>query len=215
MKTDLPKAFKPKRGRPSAEQVAAIEKAILLSARKMFMSGGYDAVAMERVAAEVGVAKGTLYARYPAKEALFQAVVYDCLAEWSAVDKARDHYQSDDITERLHYHALTIARSMFNPEVRAFQKLLLTMGERFPEISKAMYDAGYLYIVRLLVEDIERAGERDAVGVKDADGVARHLVSVITGWYLQESSCREVTLSELEDFAGRAVGLLLAARLAW
>lgn len=181
----------------------------------MFLNDGYDAVAMEVVALNAGVSKGTLYARHPTKEALFRAVIENSVAEWSAWAATDDHMLTDDIEERLRHHSRTMARSLFEPDVQAFQRLLLTNRFRFPELSRALYDAGYSYIVSIIRSDIMAAAKRDGQPVGDADGIARQLVTTISGWHLQESAARELTIAETIAFGDRAVTLLMAARSIW
>ncbi len=207
--------FRPKRGRPTAAQVEAIQGALLKTARRMFFADGYDAVAMEGVALALGMSKGTLYSRYPSKEALFHAVVEDCVKDWSSEAAADDYLLTEDLGQRLEHHALHVARSMFNPEVRAFNRLLLAVGERFPQLNKDLYETGYLYIVGVITADIEAAAIRDSIPCGDSNSVARTLISGIYGWFMQEASARELTLEELEGQAKRLVSLLMAARLAW
>jgi TetR/AcrR family transcriptional repressor of mexJK operon len=208
-------AFQPRRGRPNASQAAAIERAILSTARQRFLEDGYDAVSMESVAGETGVSKGTLYARYASKEALFTAVVEAAVQDWSEASARNDHLLTDDIGERLRHHAATIAASLVQPDVRAFQRLLLANRDRFPELSRVMYDIGYVYIVKLITRDIEEASKRDRVPVSDAKGVAALLVSAITGWQLQESSIRDLAEGDIVAFGNRTVDLMLSGRSAW
>ncbi|WP_158213709.1 TetR/AcrR family transcriptional regulator [Sphingopyxis witflariensis] len=208
-------AFVPKRGRPKAGQVAAIEQTILSTARRMFLEDGYDAAAMEGVAAAAGVSKGTLYARYPSKPALFKAVVEAAVEGWSEAAAIEEQLLTDDIAVRLHHHGRTIARSLVNPEIQAFQRLIIVNGERFPELSGAMYAMGYLYMIDLLRRDIEAAAARDGLKVRDANGVAHHMLAAITGWYSAETIVREIPATEVEAFAARVVDLLLLARSAW
>jgi len=215
MATSSISAFIPKVGRPTKNQVAAIERAILATAREMFFESGYDGVAMETVAAAAGVAKGTLYTRYSTKEQLFCSVVEDSVANWSREAAVEDHLLTDDLRERLKHHARTIARSLVKSDVRGFSRLLAANADRFPALARSMYEIGYLHIIRLLVRDIEAAAMREAIPVHDADGIARHLVAAISGWQSQESGGGEVTLDRLNHFAERAVDLLMAARAAW
>ncbi len=212
---DIGTRFTPKRGRPSAAQVMLIDQAVLTAARTLFFDIGYDAVAMENVAAAAGVSKGTLYARYPSKETLFIAVVEASIREWSAKSPPAARFPSTDIGERLRFHARVIAESLTYPEVRAFQRLLIANRERFPELARVMYDLGYSYIVDLLTDEIEAAAARDAIPARDAHGVAQLIVSAITGWQLQEAATRDPTREEIEAFAMRTVDLLVASRPAW
>jgi AcrR family transcriptional regulator len=112
--TKIDKSFTPKRGRPDAKQVAAIDEAILATASRMFLESGYDAVAMENIASATGVSKGTLYARYPSKEALFARVIKERVKTWSAIAGEEDYLLTDDIGERLRHHARTVAKSQDN-----------------------------------------------------------------------------------------------------
>jgi len=210
-----PSTFVPRRGRPSKKQVALIERAILETARRQFLDEGYDSVSMEGIAAATGVSKGTLYARYPSKDVLFVAVMEDSIRNWSALAANEDHLLSDDIVQRLRHHALVIARSLLWPDVRAFQRLTLANSGRFPELSRALYEQGYLYIVRLIAADIRESAKRDRRRVRDAESVGQQLVAAITGWYIQSSAIRDVSQKELEKFASRTVDLLIAARDAW
>ena len=213
--TKIEKIFTPKRGRPNAKQVAAIDQAILMTATRMFLESSYDAVAMENIATATGVSKGTLYARYPSKEALFMKVIKVRVDGWATTSSHEDHLLTDDIGERLRHHAHIIARSLLQTEVRAFGRLTLAHRERFPELAEALYEAGYLYIVRLITRDIEEAGKRDGMPPCDAEGTARLFVSALAGWEMQESGGGPISENDMLKAADRAVDLFMAARSSW
>ncbi len=215
MHQDAAKTFAPRRGRPTAKQTAAIDKAIVDCARAMFMEHGYDAAAMETVATEIGISKGTLYARYPSKEALLTAVVKDSVRRWSAEAATHDHELTDDIGQRLTHHGRIIAGSLDNAEVRAFQRLLLAKGNRFPQLGSAMHQHGTQYIVELIARDMMDAGERDGMPPSQPLDTAMAFVSAITGWHMQQSSFRDVSREETEKFADRLVTLFMTGRDAW
>lgn len=208
-------AFKPKRGRPTVEQVAAIEQTILTTARRMFLEDGFDNVAMEAVATEAGVSKGTLYARHPSKEALLTAVVHSSVAEWSARAAQHDHLLTDNINERLRHHARIIASSFGSPDVQALCRLMFATQERFPSVSAALHDVGYLYAVGIIARDIAGLGVKDGIPARDPDSVAYMLVSSVSGWLLQEGAARDIPAEEAQDMADRFADLLLAARASW
>ncbi|MDF0518795.1 helix-turn-helix domain containing protein [Bradyrhizobium yuanmingense] len=62
-------------GRPTREEAQAIEERILAVAAALFARDGYAATSMERVIAECGAGKDTIYRRYPSKSAIFAAVL--------------------------------------------------------------------------------------------------------------------------------------------
>ncbi|MCP1470298.1 AcrR family transcriptional regulator [Sphingobium sp. OAS761] len=207
--------FTPRRGRPNAAQTAAIEQTILATARAMFFEEGYDTVTMENVAARAGVSKGTLYARYPSKEALFTAIVDENVHAWAREASQRDHLLTDDIGDRLRHHGHTIAKSLTRPDVQAFQRLVFANAERFPELARAMHDIGYLHIVGLIAADIAAAAQRDGRAAKAPDEIARMFVSTLIGRYVQEGTVRAIDDDDWPVIVERIVALFLAGRDAW
>jgi TetR/AcrR family transcriptional regulator, mexJK operon transcriptional repressor len=207
--------YVPRRGRPSAKQTAAINAAILTTARRMFLENGFDAMAMEAVAFEIGASKGTIYDRYPSKEALFHAVVQESVARWSAAAAVDDVQLTDDLGQRLRHHARVIAQSEKNPEIQSFQRLIISNIERFPALARSMHEVGTRYIVELIAKDIVAAAERDGIPVSRPEDIASRIVSTINGWHLQQSMVRLVPLDELIAFGERTVDLLMAARPYW
>ncbi|WP_408591403.1 TetR/AcrR family transcriptional regulator [Novosphingobium sp.] len=203
-----------RRGRPTAARVSAIDRAIVVTARTMFLAEGYDTVAMEQVAVLADISKGTLYARYPSKEALFTAVIEASVKEWSDEAALGDDLLTDVIGQRLHHHARTIAMSLQRPDVLGIQRLVLSVRTRFPALARAMHDRGYAYIVGLIAGDIAAAAVRDGVPVRNPQAVAQMLVGAITGFQIQEDA-DPANAPNLEAFACNLVEVLLAGRAAW
>lgn len=54
---------------------AARQEQILDTARRLFLTKGYEATTIEDVLTAVGIAKGTLYHHFPGKEAILDAIV--------------------------------------------------------------------------------------------------------------------------------------------
>jgi AcrR family transcriptional regulator len=60
------------------------EERILAAAIELFAAEGYASVTVPEVAAQAGVGLGTLYQRFPSKEALGNAVFRHCKRAWAA-----------------------------------------------------------------------------------------------------------------------------------
>lgn len=209
-----PPPHQPVRGRPTAEQVTSIDRAIVDAARTMFLADGFDAVGMKQVAETARVSKGTLYARYPAKEALFKAVIERSIEDWSAEASLQDAALTDNIEQRLRHHARIIATWLGRPDVLALQRLLLSVQDRFPELSEVMRRRGSDYIIGLIASDIAEAAARDRRNLRDPQAVARLLFAGITGAQLQSGLARSND-EDLQGFAQRTVDLILWGTSAW
>lgn len=203
-----------RRGRPSLARASAIDDGIIASARSMFLAYGFDAVAMEQVAATVGISKATLYGRYPSKESLFVAVIETAIKQWSDESTQRNYRMTDDIEQRLRFHALNIADWLQRPDVLEFQHLVLSVRRRFPALAEAMREKGYVYIVDVITADIEAAAIRDGKPVNDAPAVARLLVAGLSGYQIQQDD-GSATGVDIEGFAQRVVDILMAGRNGW
>ncbi len=67
------------------------KKAILEAVRRVLTTSAPAAATMDHIAAEAGVAKGTLFLYYPSKEALFSAVYADLMTAFvSKLESVRD-----------------------------------------------------------------------------------------------------------------------------
>jgi AcrR family transcriptional regulator len=68
---------------PLRRDAAANRERILAAARRLFSEQGLDA-SMDEVARDAGVGSGTLYRRFPTKEALLDAILGEVLERYSA-----------------------------------------------------------------------------------------------------------------------------------
>jgi TetR/AcrR family transcriptional regulator, cholesterol catabolism regulator len=83
------------RGNPS------VRKRIVDAARAHFFSHGFRSVTMDDLAKELGVSKKTLYAHFPAKFDLLEAVLADKLRSVEATLKQVTHAHPDDFPATL------------------------------------------------------------------------------------------------------------------
>lgn len=202
-------------GRPPNKKAGQIDEAILSAARDLFLSAGYEATSMEAVAQAAGVSKRTLYARHSTKEALMKSVVEDRVQRWSTEASAGNVDLPDDFSERLKRYAQILMESLGNPEVRQFDRLILTTASRFPEIAQSFYEIGYNYELRFLTGEIIAGTKNDPAPPVDPERAARQLLSMIQGWRRTEETIREVSREEAARFAADAVDVLLRGRESW
>ena len=75
-------------GRPMRADAARNRERVLRAAREAFAESGYG-VPLDEIAARAGVGPGTVYRHFPAKEALFEAVVTARIADLVSDARAR------------------------------------------------------------------------------------------------------------------------------
>jgi TetR/AcrR family transcriptional repressor of mexJK operon len=206
-------AFKPKVGRPSVKQAAAITRAIIEEATRGFLTHGFDAVSMEAIAANTGIARDTLYSRFPSKAALMHAVIDDCVRRWGEAEPTPSD-PDEEIMARLRRYGRIIAHLAADPEVGALARLTIGNGRRFPEIARSVRQLGYSMIVKKIADDIRAAAINDGIPVFDPEDVAQRLIATINGWVLAYPDC-DIPVSDVERFADRTVQLMMAARPLW
>lgn len=205
-----------RRGRPRLDEVAAINTAIVATARNMFLQEGYSSTSMEAVAKRAGVSKGTLYTRFPTKTELFNAVVEERVAAWSEESSRQNAITEGSTRERLEHLATVYLESMSRPEVRAFGRLLTAEAERFPELGRIYHKIGFQLAVNVIVKEIEAAAERDNLPVRNARTTAAMLMEMLFGYAaLHGLLNRPLSLPERRRIASERVQLLLEGRHAW
>ena len=198
-------------GRPTANRVAEIDAAIRIAAQKIFFDVGFEAANMDAVAAAAHISKGTLYARYRSKEALFRAVIEDLFAKLSARAGERDHLLPNDLEKRLrHYAKILISVSRWQEYIIA-TRLVNNAAHAFPEIASVWHDRGTRQYVTLIAEDIDRLGALAAEGNIDPVFLANLFLQGIAGWYRSESVNGPVNEAKAEAYSDKVVRVIMTA----
>lgn len=196
-----------RRGRPTADRVAAIDSAIKNAALEQFLAAGFEAASMDAIATAAQVSKGTLYARYPAKEPLFRAVLEAELEEWSRRASARDHLLTDELDVRLRHHARTFADVFTWPEFRRLGTLLDASAKVVPDLAREWDEYVTERSVQFLREDMAKAG---GPGV-DWEFYARLFLCAIAGWHRANRHGDAIDVDGLVAFSDKVIDVMLVA----
>ena len=183
-------------GRPTAARVAQINRAILVAARKEFRAFGYEATRMEQIAAAAGVSKGTLYDRYPTKEALLEAVLADEVAQWSKEGDADGEPVTADLEQRLKHRAHKLIEWCCSEELRQVERLFMS-GPPMNELLRMRYEIGHRRTVQVIAQDIVDGTRDQPVQPPVAVRLAEMLVAMIYGWSRAHQEIRVITREEL------------------
>ena len=83
----------------NADQRAERRSKILAAAAKLFAAHGYSACDMERIAAKLKIAKGTIYLYFQSKEELFRACIAEAMTQMQAEVRAASESEPEPLQQ--------------------------------------------------------------------------------------------------------------------
>lgn len=132
---------------------------ILRAAHPILLRDGLGGTTLDRVAAEGGIAKMTLYRHFPSKEALFEGLV---TAMCGYMREGLENAPSADIgksgADRLADELRAFTSALIEPDALALYRLIVADGWRFPGLARVFDQSGMRVIRRRIAELLETAG---------------------------------------------------------
>lgn len=147
---------------PRHEKTAATRSAIVEAALDEFAAKGFAGARLDDVARRAGVAKGTIYVHFRDKESLFEELVR---ASLGPIVAAAEEMPDADMPLRLFATQFieTFAREVLGTRRRDVLRLIITEGQRFPELAHIYYRLVVKRALLLLRARVRRAIERGEV----------------------------------------------------
>lgn len=207
--------FRPRPGRPSAEQAAAIANSILAAAADAFLTLGFEAASMEAIALKANVPKSTLYKRYPDKRALLAAVLDVRVGAWSARASRQNWMLGDTLEQRLKRLCVVMLTRATDPEVSAYSRLAASAWSGPGEMERRHDVIGFSVMLDFLEQEIRDRSAAEKLSVKSPRRVATALMSMLAGWLQLREGAGAVRKQEAVEFAHAAVDLLMKGRADW
>ncbi len=134
--------------------MAEKREAILDAARPIFLREGWSGASLERVAAEGGISKMTVYRHFRSKEALFEALIATmCRYTRAGTESAPVQDVRRPLEERLRAEALAFTAALVQPEALAIYRLIVADGWRHPALAR-MFEQSGLALLRARVAAI-------------------------------------------------------------
>lgn len=170
---------RPRAGRPTREQALLRGEELLDCALEVFLDRGFDQATIEAIAARAGMAKRTIYARYPDKPALFRASVQRAVDSWIVPVEALRAAETTDLEETLIAVARIRLDSVISPAGVRLQRILNAEAYRFPDIYRLAYDQGTLPAVRFIAEVLARHAATGAIDIDDPELLGTAFLSLV------------------------------------
>jgi AcrR family transcriptional regulator len=187
---------------------AAIRKRIVAAARRLIAHGGYAEAQISAVAAEAGVATGTVYRHFPSKADLFADVFRE--ASQHEVDAMREavHASSGPPAERIAAGVDTFARRAMRGRRLAWA-LLAEPVDPAVEAERLHFRHSYRDLMAEILRDGIDAGE---LPPQDIEATAAALIGAVGEAMVGPLSPTanggdpEALIASLSNFCARAIG---------
>jgi TetR/AcrR family transcriptional repressor of mexJK operon len=144
---------------PRRLRMAETRAAILRAARPIMLRDGLGGTTLDRVAAEGGIAKMTLYRHFPSKEALFEGLVTaTCESMREGLENAPTADTDKPIATRLADELSAFTSALIEPDGLALYRLIVADGWRFRDLAHVFEQSGMRVVRRRLAEILEKGG---------------------------------------------------------
>ena len=138
--------------------MAETRAAILRAARPIMLRDGLGGTTLDRIAAEGGIAKMTLYRHFPSKEALFEGLVTAmCGFMREGIENARSADGDSSSATKLAGELRAFVAALIEPEALGLYRLIVAEGSRFPGLARAFEQSG-MRVIRQRIGDILETG---------------------------------------------------------
>jgi TetR/AcrR family transcriptional repressor of mexJK operon len=144
---------------PRRLRMAEKRASILRAARPILLRDGLGGTTLDRVAAEGGINKMTLYRHFPNKEALFEGLV---IAMCESIREGLENAPFADIQkpafDRLADELRAFTSALIEPDALALYRLIVSDGWRFPILARAFDQSGMRVIRQRIAQLLETGG---------------------------------------------------------
>lgn len=195
------------RGRPNDPTK---REAILDAARELLLDQGPD-ISMEAIAAKACVSKATLYARFPDKAAIVEAVLRR-ESDRTITDEQLSESLSMEVDEALTAFGLRYMAFVNERRLGGWDHLISAMAIRHPDLSRRFFDLGPGRGLALLTKIIESGIARRRIKPESAADAAGDLLGLWLGFTAVEINlfARDpMSASELRERVKRGVTLFM------
>ncbi|GMA14567.1 TetR/AcrR family transcriptional regulator [Deinococcus metallilatus] len=163
--------------RPAPHRADTKSRVIRQAARTLFLAQGFAATTLDQVAAQAGVSKATIYARYRQKEEILGDVLTDLLEEWEAPQVQLPEMRS---LAELRSALLTLAsqntRHLMQPDVLRLVRMLIAEMNTQPELGELFVQAVPQPLLAQTAALLQRAETAGLLRLPDPHLAARSFV---------------------------------------
>jgi len=191
------------RGRPQIRCDAETLGMIIQAARQAFLTNGYANTGMAAVAQKAGISTKTLYRLVPNKAELFKTVVSERIGRFML---EIDHRVVGplDLPAALERILMAYGSLTLDEEVIAINRLVLSEGERFPEIAQSFFEGAIRRTGEGIADWLARQSKRGLIEIDDPIAAAGMLRGMMIMEPQRATMLRQRKAPNAEEIAARA-----------
>ena len=208
---------RPRPGRPPKDQAGDVKARILDAAQRIFLKRGYQSASLDEIAETAPASKPTIYAHFPGKEALFEAVVARVIEGLTDFEGFAPKGRS--VQDRLASLGIEVVER-FIDETIGITRATIAEADRFPALSRQVHEHGrdraaaaVSHILNDATQTLSR-GAKGPFGPKRSVSTAQIFMDLILLPMIMRALMGEGAKelrSELPAFARERVSFFLAA----
>jgi AcrR family transcriptional regulator len=130
---------RPRPGRPPKDQAGDVKARILDAAQRVFLKKGFQSASLDEIAETAPASKPTIYAHFPGKEALFEAVVARVIE--GLTDFGGFAPKGRSVQDRLASLGIEVVER-FIDETIGITRATIAEADRFPALSRQVHEHG-------------------------------------------------------------------------
>jgi AcrR family transcriptional regulator len=155
--------------------------AILEAATAVFLAHGYEGARLDEVIRRSGGSLATLYGQFGGKEGLFAAIIAEICAKMVAGLPSLDDATPKAPEQVLSAFASAYLQLLLAPVSLALYRMVISESARFPELGRAVFEAGPATAADRLAGYLRREARRGALAVPNAGLAARQFLEMVKG----------------------------------
>jgi AcrR family transcriptional regulator len=197
----------------TARTESAKRRQIIEGAREIFMRDGFDGASMNEITRAAGVSKGTVYAYFPSKEALFEALIRED-RRIQAERICRFSADDENVAEVLRELARNVVAAVTQPGHMAHLRTVIAAAAKFPGIGRAFYEAGPMFGAGRLASYLDRQVQAGRLQIDDTKRAAFQFIDLCLARHLKQMLFCVVEQPdpyEIEKSIASAIDMFMAA----
>lgn len=171
-------------GRPTLQEQEKLTDLVVAVATNLFLVKGYGETSIDDIAQRARISKGTLYARFSSKAAVFEATMVQFARRFIPPDILPDP-AIGPIEAQLEHLALKLLEIVFRPEIIALERVVNGESFRFPNLPRTVHEKATLEVLARITVFFEEAIRRKDLGATDPQLLAEQFLQAVPMSFLR------------------------------